>query len=167
MAATTVRPLLIALIVCALVNSTIYCRLLYLGNPGGALMKCLSSPCERAYPLWLAMAVFAFIGCVSTSVLLKLGTLNFVVPSNAITAGTIAVAVANLAVDMHYAHPIPHGGKSLNWAMHSDVSVEEQALTPLITVVISIATMCLNIICHRTLTDHVAASSRRGGRKAS
>ena len=160
----SVRLLLVTLIICALVNAGLFGRMLHLGNPGGALMKCLSPPCERAYTLWLALATFTFVGCVAARVLLELGKPNMTVPSNAIMAGTIAVAVANLAVDVHYAHPIPHGGKSLNWAMYSDVAVEEQALTPLITVIVSVLTMGLNIICHRILTDDV---TRKGvGKKA-
>ena len=158
------RQLLVALLACALLNVALFARLLHLGHPGGKLMQCMAPPCERTYTLWFALAVFAFVACVSATTLLALDAPTMAVPSNAIVAGTILIAVANLAIDLHYAHPIPHGGKSLNWAMYSDVGVEEQALTPLLSVVVSIASMSLNIICHRTLTDLV--ESRRAEKQS-
>jgi len=65
----------------------------------------------------------------------------------------VCIALANFAIDVHYAHPIPHGGKSLHWSMHSNVSSAEQALSPLVSVVFSIGLMALLLVGHRAKSD--------------
>jgi hypothetical protein len=76
-----------------------------------------------------------------------------IVPSNALTYGTIGVAATNCLIDLHYAHPIPHGGVSLHWSMHSGIGTAEQALSPFASVILSIAAIGLGVLSHRALTD--------------
>eukprot|EP00966_Prymnesium_polylepis_P271283 6268047-Prymnesium_polylepis.1 len=108
------RSLLSVQLCCALVQVCIFGRLLHLGHPGGKLIDCMMKPCERVYPLWLALSVFAFIAAVCAHTLYQLDRPGMAIPSNAIVYSTIAIAVANFAIDTHYAHPIPHGGVSLH-----------------------------------------------------
>jgi len=65
----------------------------------------------------------------------------------------VFIAVANFAIDLHWAHPIPHGGVSLHWTMHSTISTAEQALSPLLSVVLSVSLMALLLVGHRALSD--------------
>mmetsp|Transcript_23082 Transcript_23082/g.46075 ORF Transcript_23082/g.46075 Transcript_23082/m.46075 type:complete len:167 (+) Transcript_23082:181-681(+) len=156
-----VRKLLASILSCSLVQVGIFARLLWIGNPGGELMECLLPPCRRAYPLWTAAALFA------TNVLLALRLLRTVGRTASRPAGdgllwvSMGVAVVNVALDTHYAHLIPHAGKSLNMLMYSDVPVAEQALSPFLSVFLSMAVMGLNVLTHRALTDLDAAQRPR------
>lgn len=149
------RLLLLALLFCAVAQIGIFGRLLVLNNPGGKLMKCMIPPCHRVYPLLIALGVFALVGVVALKCLANLNAPCVAGPAtkNAIILGTIGIAVANVAIDTHYAHPVPHGGVSLHWSMHSDIETSEQALSPLASLVLSITAMGLNVITHRALTD--------------
>ena len=127
----------------------------------GALMECLLPPCRQAYPLWTASALFA------TNVLLALRLLRAVGRAASRPSGdgllwvSMGVAVVNVALDTHYAHLIPHAGTSLNMLMYSDVPVAEQALSPFLSVFLSMAVMGLNVLTHRALTDLDAAQRPR------
>lgn len=147
-----VQRILVAEVACAAIQVIIFSRLAYLGNPGGTLMGCMMPPCERAYPIWLALCVF---GAVAISAVWQLFVLPKAEKSSKSYAHVLAVciALANFAIDVHYAHPIPHGGKSLHWSMHSNVSSAEQALSPLVSVVFSIGLMALLLVGHRAKSD--------------
>ena len=85
---------------------------------------------------------------------------------DALLYSSMGVAILNVAIDVHYAHPIPHAGESLNMLMHSNVTVEKQALLPFLSVILSVVGMVLTVISHRALTD-LSALSRRSGKKTS
>ena len=154
------RGLLASVVAFASINVGIFGQLLSVGRPNGRLMACLMPPCQQTYTLWLAVAAFAYVGAVAAHALIQCFRADSADASNAFIYGTIAIAVANVAIDIHYAHPIPHGGVSLNWAMHSDIGTSEQALTPFVSVIVSTITMCLNVLCHRSLADRHARPKR-------
>ena len=149
--------LVLSVLACSVSQVLIFARLLLHGLDG-KLMTCLLPPCQRGYTLWFALSVFAFIAATSCYILASLSRPSMSFPSNAIIFGTIGIAVANFAIDCHYAHPIPHGGVSLHWSMHSDVGTAEQALLPFVSVILSITTMVLNVVCHRALADRSQTS---------
>jgi hypothetical protein len=103
--------------------------------------------------LWLALSVFVFIAAESARAIICLSSRSAKTSSNAIAYSAIGIAVANFAIDTHYAHPIPHGGISLHWAMHSDISTAEQALSPFCSVILSVITMAISTVSHRALVD--------------
>ena len=155
-------PLLLrGLLACALVQCGIFGRLLYRGNAGGKLMPCLAPPCQRPYPLWVALLVFCAIAAIAFRAL-RVGTPAPGFASNALLGSAIGIALANVAIDVHYAHPIPHGGVSLNMFMHSDISPDEQALSPLLSVAVSSVSLGLIFVSHRAMAD--AESSSRASK---
>ena len=149
MVAPHVHRVLIALLTTAILQCCMVAWIL-LHGPGGKLMDCMMPPCKRSYPIWLALAVFAFVAAVAARMLMAPDHVSSFM-SNAIIFGTIGIAIVNLLVDLHFAHPIPHSGISLNMLMHSDITPAEQALLPLGVVILSVIVMGLNLMAHRAL----------------
>lgn len=147
--AAQLRLLLITQMLVTVAQCCIFAWLLIVGV-NGKLMQCLMPPCEDTRALWFALAVFAFIAVSTLRALIASVKAQ---PSNTVLMGTFGVAVAMLAIDVKFAHPIPHGGTSLNFLMYSDIATSEQALLPLVTVVLSVVIMGLNIMVHRALYD--------------
>jgi len=159
----TLRNLLLVLLVLSLLQITIYGRLLLAGRPGGELMECMMPPCQRSYPLWLSLCVFAGIATTAVQTLSMLGNASTNAPSSAFIYGTIGIAISAMAVDTHYMHPIPHAGVSLNPLFYSNVSIAQQALLPFGSMVISVAAMALNMMVHRAVAG---ISAHQGQKKA-
>jgi hypothetical protein len=158
------RILLFTLLACALLQCAIFTQLLRHG-PGGKLIACLLPPCQQQWPLWLTLALFAFIACTTARTISTLASApHHATPGNSALVGTVGVALVNFAIDVFYAHPIPHGGVSLNMLMHSNIATTEQALLPLFSVVLSAAVMGLNVISHRALVD--LSESHQASKKA-
>eukprot|EP00588_Corethron_pennatum_P007010 CAMPEP_0194292100 /NCGR_PEP_ID=MMETSP0169-20130528/44888_1 /TAXON_ID=218684 /ORGANISM="Corethron pennatum, Strain L29A3" /LENGTH=165 /DNA_ID=CAMNT_0039040169 /DNA_START=83 /DNA_END=580 /DNA_ORIENTATION=+ len=148
-----VRKLLKLVLSCSLVQVGIFSRLLLIGNPGGELMECLLPPCQRAYPLWMAASLFAANAVLALRLLVALGRAASRPAGDGLLYMSMGVAIVNVALDTHYAHLIPHAGESLNMLMYSNVPVAEQALSPFVSVFLSMAVMGLNVLSHRALTD--------------
>lgn len=169
------KGILLSLLACSLIQVGILVKLIHRGNPGGDLIECLMPPCQRSYPLWIGAAVFTAIALLTARrmMFLVLRCRNQEHASNIARSGgndallysSMAVAIFNVVMDVHYAHPIPHAGKSLNAWMHSNVTKENQAVLPWLTVVLSIAIMSLSVISHRALTDILSLSKRSEDKK--
>ena len=87
---------------------------------------------------------------------------------SALLLSAVGIAFVCVSLDLFYAHPIPHGGVSLHWNMWSDVPADEQALAPMLSMVVAVAMMGLAFVSHRQLvavSESEASSTReeKGG----
>mmetsp|Transcript_37344 Transcript_37344/g.42681 ORF Transcript_37344/g.42681 Transcript_37344/m.42681 type:complete len:180 (+) Transcript_37344:134-673(+) len=156
-----IRNFLWSLLVCSTIQVGILGRLIYRGDAGGELMDCILPPCKQQYILWITMSLFVTLAGVAIHILSILKTAE-TFPTYILEYTSMGVAIVNVLIDVKYAHPIPHAGESLNFLMHSNVSVEKQATTLGIGVFISVAIMGISLLLHRSLTD---LSQRRKAEK--
>mmetsp|Transcript_59853 Transcript_59853/g.69935 ORF Transcript_59853/g.69935 Transcript_59853/m.69935 type:complete len:170 (-) Transcript_59853:274-783(-) len=147
------RRIVTVLLSLSLAQVFIFARLIAIGDPNGALIECLSPPCKRPYVVWIAFALFSALSLSTFRIFMGLQTGNVTKPKDSFLYYSMGVMLVNLLIDVKYAHPIPHAGVSLNMLMHSNVKKSEQALTPFLSVLLSVLIMACNLLTHRILVD--------------
>ena len=158
------RPLAL-LAVTALANAALYANWLLAEAPPGKMIGCAMKPCLQRWPLVVAFAVSASTATAAAALLRAiLLTPTGTAPPSGSVLGMAAVGtlVSNVLIDAKYMHPIPHAAGSLgslHWMWRdaaSEVSFEDQAVSPMVSVIISVANCAMCLLCMRNIADRRA-----------